>query len=661
LIDSFMLSKDKAPPSLTLNKASLQCHGQARDLLSGSIHYWRLLPSLWSDILARCKDLGLTFVCTYVPWSVHEPSPGSWDFAGPRNLQLFCELAAKNDLPVLLRPGPHINAEITGFGYPPWILNNAEILARNPTGSPVTIPSPARAFHVPSYASKVFWQEVERFFDALAPQFAPLFAPGGPAVAVQADNENSFFFRTAPFDQDYHPDAITQYREFLRGKYKSPEQCANSYGTPVVSFDAIAPPKRYENGDQKTLLRLCDWVEYKETLAKNGVLKTAKLLRERLPSGSQTLIFHNYPPCNLTASPFDVYGIEQEGIEIQGIDFYPNKDQHEYLFKQCRTLLGCSRFPFIPEMGNGASPWIAPVTLEDQQFTIPYCFMHGIKGMNFYMFVERERWLGSPIAETGRVRPEHKAFFAPFLEAMRQIAISSLETPTEVVIMASKQYQRIVHATYLLSPIPPLALTLMGHGASLSCSEHRFGHKRNIAIEFDSTLNAWIKLASELNIPVRIVESNVELEKRQRALVLVPSFEELDEELCEKLKGWARDGSKILFGPERPALLSPDHDSLLLEKPDKEALEAYTPSWAKSLGDVQAVLKVNPTGQNFVFFANILKEDRTVALSKALQQSGLRKVWGHGAYDQGSLKLPAKTVSVFSLDHKLDHSRDTQD
>jgi beta-galactosidase len=653
MIDRSMISKDKSANPLTLNKNGLQYQGQSIDMLSGSVHYWRLEPRLWDEILARCRDLGLTFVCTYVPWSVHERSPNRWDFEGPRNLQLFCETAAKNELPVLLRPGPHINSEITGFGYPEWILARPELFARGPTGAPVTIPAPARGFHVPSYASSLFWGEVARFFDALAPRFAQLFAPGGPAVGLQADNENSFFFRTAPFDQDYHPDAINQYRSWLEEKYQSPEALANAHGQNPTAFSKVEPPRRYENGDKKTLQRFCDWVSYKEKLARDGVLKTAQLLRERLPEGSSPLFFHNYPPSNLLASPFDVAGVEQAGVDVQGVDFYPTIDQHEYLYKQCRTLHGCSRFPFIPEMGTGSSPWNGVVRLEDQVFTIPYCFMHGIQGMNFYMFVERERWYGSPIAETGRVRPDHKDFFQPFLKTMKDIGISSLETPGQVVILASKQYQRMAHATYLLSPVPPLLLSLMGHDASLSCSEHKFGYDRNQPIEFEETLNTWIELCATHNVPVRLVEDNVDIPRAQRDLVLIPAFHDMDPALVEKLKVWAAEGSKLVFTPQKPELFSTDEGSLE-ETPVQKVLEDYVPTWAPTLDGVESVLKVAKDGQSYLFFANVLKEVRTLTLGSQLQAAGLTLLWGEGICNlDGELTLPAKTVTIFRLEQEI--------
>ena len=44
--------------------------------LSGSIHYMRVHPGLWNDRLQRIRALGLNAIQIYVPWNLHEPTPG---------------------------------------------------------------------------------------------------------------------------------------------------------------------------------------------------------------------------------------------------------------------------------------------------------------------------------------------------------------------------------------------------------------------------------------------------------------------------------------------------------------------------------------------------------------------------------------------------------
>ena len=51
------------------------------------------------------------FTFSYIEWSSHEPEPGVFLFDGENDLVKFIKLAQANDLLVILRPGPFIDAE----------------------------------------------------------------------------------------------------------------------------------------------------------------------------------------------------------------------------------------------------------------------------------------------------------------------------------------------------------------------------------------------------------------------------------------------------------------------------------------------------------------------------------------------------------------------
>lgn len=69
------------------------------------------------------RAAGLTVVTTYVEWSLHNPKEDVFDFTGLADLELFVELAAQEDLYVILRPGPYICAERDMGGFPYWLLH----------------------------------------------------------------------------------------------------------------------------------------------------------------------------------------------------------------------------------------------------------------------------------------------------------------------------------------------------------------------------------------------------------------------------------------------------------------------------------------------------------------------------------------------------------
>ena len=41
-------------------------------MISGEVHYWRLAPARWREVLEQVKGLGLSTIATYICWEYHE-------------------------------------------------------------------------------------------------------------------------------------------------------------------------------------------------------------------------------------------------------------------------------------------------------------------------------------------------------------------------------------------------------------------------------------------------------------------------------------------------------------------------------------------------------------------------------------------------------------
>lgn len=174
--------------------------GRTVPLLAGSVHYWRLDPNEWRACLLAVKKLGLHFVDTYVPWGVHEVSPGKLELGETdpqRDVAKFCRLAEEVGLYVILRPGPHINAELTYFGLPKRIVWDGACQARSPEQNPVMLPMLPLAFPVPSYASDAFHDEVARYFQLLGPALARLSIQTGPSRSCRSTTKAPTTFAKA--------------------------------------------------------------------------------------------------------------------------------------------------------------------------------------------------------------------------------------------------------------------------------------------------------------------------------------------------------------------------------------------------------------------------------------------------------------------------------
>ncbi|XP_068215646.1 beta-galactosidase-1-like protein 2 [Palaemon carinicauda] len=150
-------------------------------IFSGTLHYFRVHPDHWRDTLRKFRAAGLNAVETYVPWNLHEPRQGVFDFGNLDedmsrflDLRTFLKTAQEEDLFVLFRPGPFICAEWDFGGMPSWLLRDENMRVRiNYEG---------------------FMDPVRDYFDNLLPRVADLqFTRGGPIIAVQIENEYGSF------------------------------------------------------------------------------------------------------------------------------------------------------------------------------------------------------------------------------------------------------------------------------------------------------------------------------------------------------------------------------------------------------------------------------------------------------------------------------------
>ncbi|MCB1154981.1 beta-galactosidase, partial [bacterium] len=444
--------------SIEILHSGLRIDGRPVPLLSGSMHYWRVRPTHWEECLLQLKGLDLPIVTTYVPWSVHEVERDVFDFGErdpQKNLAGFVQLAAELGLFVMLRPGPHINAELTDFGFPSRVLDDVRGQACGPDGEPIILPAAPKAFPAPSYASEKFWKEMEGWFRAAAGIIEPLTHPnGGPVVGLQCDNELSYFFRTGAYDQDYSDGALAAYHGFLEERYGDAATVGDAYGIGVTNFREIQPPTEFAAKAAFSLPYYLDWMEFRERLL-GGALARMRLLWESM--GVRDILFtHNLPTC-LPGTPFNIPR-DERSLHVVGIDFYPRRKDYPNVKQRTRALEGVSRLPFSPEFTAGAYQLWPPLTLEDQEFAAMATLMHGLRGYNFYMAVERERWYGSPITRTGAQRPGAYESLREFVAFLKDAEMLELEMEARVLLLAPRIYDRLEKAATLFGNLPPIVM-----------------------------------------------------------------------------------------------------------------------------------------------------------------------------------------------------------
>ncbi len=178
---------------------------------AAELHYPRIPRPYWEHRIQMCKALGMNTICIYVFWNVHEPKPGEFDFDGQNNLREFIELCDKNDMKVILRPGPYVCAEWEMGGLPWWLLQKKDIRLRE--------------------NDPWFLERVKQFQEKLADNVKGLtIADGGPIIMVQVENE----YGSYGVDKEY----LSNIREIMR----------KNFGKDVVLFQCDWSSNFWLNG-----------------------------------------------------------------------------------------------------------------------------------------------------------------------------------------------------------------------------------------------------------------------------------------------------------------------------------------------------------------------------------------------------------------------------
>ncbi|EXI62636.1 beta-galactosidase [Mannheimia granulomatis] len=149
-------------------------HGKPFKILSGAVHYFRIVPEYWHKTLYNLKAMGCNTVETYVPWNLHQPQPDRFNFDKRADLPKFLQTAQDLGLYVILRPTPYICAEWEFGGLPAWLLNIPNIRLRQ--------------------NDPLFLSEVDRYFSELLPRVVPFqITHGGNILMMQIENEYGSF------------------------------------------------------------------------------------------------------------------------------------------------------------------------------------------------------------------------------------------------------------------------------------------------------------------------------------------------------------------------------------------------------------------------------------------------------------------------------------
>ncbi|OGC77554.1 MAG: hypothetical protein A2145_01055, partial [candidate division Zixibacteria bacterium RBG_16_40_9] len=500
-------------------------------LSAAEIHYFRVNKKYWSVCFERIRKAGFKIISTCVPWNLHEVTPGIFDFLGQtdssKDLVVFLELAREFGLKVILKVGPFIDSEWQNGGYPDYVFTNPELLAKTPQGENVPVPSPTgvNLGYVPCYHHPKFKTQIKRYLNSLAEVIKNYIYPKGPIFLIQLEN----FLSWRDFDLfqlDYNPQVTSNlYPEFLRNKYREIKNLSKTYQEKYKHFEDVKPPQNFKCKNLENLIQYWDWISFKE----NYLGQYIRDLKESFTSAEiQCLFYANLGLRNGPGYGLDKQVLDKEQIFASGEAFW-NQDFYS-LARNLRFWSGNLKLPWLSNFYCGfysASPHerekYFPSTPRLTRFMLNLALACGIKGFDYYMFVERSHWHDAALAPDGSIKPNYEVI-QKFNFIAEKIPLQNLTSLAEVGLAFYKPY-----ADYLAlksdQPFPYLSYLLEKTWAGLSQD------------------------LSYLKLDYRVPDLNSKGSLAESKLLLVPSAQFMDQAAQENILALAKSGKTVvLFG-----------------------------------------------------------------------------------------------------------------
>ena len=571
-------------------------------LISGEVHYWRLNPHYWEEILNRVREMGIDIVATYVPWDYHEYERGKFDFTGrtdpTRNLKGFLELTRKKSFKVIIRPGPYIYSEWPNDGVPSYAYKYHRL-------------HPKFLEYAKLYMTKVV--QIIRPFLATRPQ--------GHILLLQADNEIDPW--PDIFGHQYGLDGKPGlFQDFLKDLYRGNlDEMNKQWGTGYRSFQEASPfiatMFKEETGlalkGDKELKRNIDYFKFKYHYALECArwnVKTYRLLGIDVP------IYLNLYPFFYAHDWLQM----KSAADLIGIDLYPSSELSEDQFEQrklmdkVRYLKSISPIPYIAEFAAGV--WHARhyesgiLTPNHYRLITLSALLGGVCGWNWYMLVNRDNWYMSPINEWGRIRPELYSVFQELVRIVKQMNPAALTKLSNIAVT----FNPIQHAARTLTHNSPILVALYNADVDYELYDPRVGVPRAQVVFYSG--NQWLERQAQENLRRYVEQGGI--------LIAFRNFPRKDDQFEPSNLVGFHDPTRILFEfkrqfeiqlrPKRPKV-SIFSSIFCFDHVEGEAIKAslgpygsHTVGYRKRIGKGQLIhLGFEPTTEFILELLNDLK------------------------------------------------------
>ncbi|MFH0879049.1 MAG: beta-galactosidase, partial [Lentisphaerota bacterium] len=470
----------------------------------------------------------------------------------------FIDLATKYNLYVTVKPGPYVMAETTDQGIPRWLtLTYPETLARDDRGQ----------MWGPEFVglnNSIFKEKAARWLDLFAKKVV---VPRqnlkqGAVIMMQICNEIGIF-QWLGAKGDYSASNLKAWQEYLQKAFPELAQLARLLDRELKSYEEVAPPSEFcETRRQFVLYRL--WHDFHRQVYADYVGFITDILRK---AGVKTPLFTNN--CGW------VYGRAHE-FALNGT-FHRKTDK-----AQPDLLFGLDHIPEIVSPNNTHDGFVAnQVARELQHRTGPlysaelqcgsrehgvqpypnelglfyrHCIIHGLTGMNFYMFAQgknpKGRGVDGPMFywyNAVNYKAEHQPAF-PMIQTLGQWLKfnGSFLTEAQRPAHLGVGFYPHLYETEFLVPI-------LGKGTKLNPSKLGLNLDpvgfRDRAY-FDGVIRILMKKSVPFDLADLTTRSLRELLSYQTLVVL--SNEMMDAKTQAHLAEFVRAGGKLVIFPTLP-------------------------------------------------------------------------------------------------------------
>ncbi|HBA83102.1 MAG TPA: hypothetical protein DCZ95_03315 [Verrucomicrobia bacterium] len=551
------------PVTSKVSTHALRLNGKDTFLYSGEVHYFRIPRRYWEKHLQALVDAGCNAVSTYVPWSWHEFEEGTYDVTGrthpERDILGFIELARKYNLYVTVKPGPYVMAETTDQGIPLWLTQNyPETLARNELGQPW-----GTAFV--AIANPIFRDRASRWLKyfsgrAVVPNQAQ---PQGSVIMMQVCNEIGIF-QWLGAQGDHSTSNIQAWQDYLRSQYPNLADLAQLLDRELKDYSDVAPPhENCETRRQFVQYRL--WHDFHRQLYAGYVKFIVDALRE---AGVQVPLFTNIGGWVYgRAHEFALNGtFHRETARIQpdvlfGLDHIPeivspNNLHDGFIANQvARELQGRKGPLYSAELQCGSREHGVQPYPDELGLFYRHCIIHGLTGMNFYMFSQGRNPKGR-----GTDGPMFYWYNAVDYKAERQPSYPMIQTlgrwlqqNGDLIVNAERPaslgvgFYPYLYETEFLVPILGKGTKLNPAKLGLSLDPVAFRDRAY----FDGVLRILMKKSIPYDLADLTTRTLGELKAYQRLVVL--SNEMMDAQTQQRLADFVRGGGELILFPMIPS------------------------------------------------------------------------------------------------------------